>query len=262
MDSTNAIMQQLIENLATDLRKNFEEMHRQLVNLDKGLHDIKCARIHGDAAITSIQARLDQEAAIDDLVTETKQVMIATGKSYLKRKMDGPSPLAHQRSSWQSPTASASPPSPQPPISPLFPPLKEPSVIHATITRALDARQQEPAPRTPAAMTPPSTLHQLLDVQQALDITKQEPTLATPLTATLSLPRHRLLSDDTPSCLPVSPAVTKQIQVPPPQQQPATWPPAQRAQAPSTPLTHDSTNNASTTTTTPTDQDTPLNPHI
>jgi hypothetical protein len=52
-------MQQLIENLATDLYKNLREMHSQLVNLDNRLHAIKQARTHGNATITNIQARLD-----------------------------------------------------------------------------------------------------------------------------------------------------------------------------------------------------------
>jgi hypothetical protein len=65
-------------------------MHRQLVNLDNHLHAIEQARTHGNAAITNVQARLDREAAIDDLAAETKPVMIAVGKSYLKRKMDEP----------------------------------------------------------------------------------------------------------------------------------------------------------------------------
>ena len=54
MDSTTTTMQQLLENLATDLRKNFGEMHRQLFNLDKCLHAIERACIHGDATITSV----------------------------------------------------------------------------------------------------------------------------------------------------------------------------------------------------------------
>ena len=61
-----------------------------VVNLDKHLHAIEQARIHGDAAITDIQAGLDREATIDDLAAETQRVMIATGKSYLTRKMDEP----------------------------------------------------------------------------------------------------------------------------------------------------------------------------
>ena len=54
------------------------------------LHAIEQAGIHGDAAITGVQARLDREAAIDDLGTETKSVMIAASKSYLQCKMDAP----------------------------------------------------------------------------------------------------------------------------------------------------------------------------
>ena len=65
-------------------------MHHQLVNLDNRLHAIECARTHGDAAITGVQARLDQQAAIDDLTVETKRVMITTDKSYLEHKMDTP----------------------------------------------------------------------------------------------------------------------------------------------------------------------------
>ena len=90
MDSTTSTMQQLIQNLANDLPKNFEEMHRQLVNLDKCLLTIEQARTHGDAAITGVQARLDPEAAIDNLAAKTKRVMITAGKSYLKPKMDEP----------------------------------------------------------------------------------------------------------------------------------------------------------------------------
>lgn len=90
MESTAPTMQQLIENLTADLRMNFGEMHRQLVNLDNRLHAIERARDHGDVAITGVQARLDKEAAIDDLAVETKRVMFATSKAYLKRKMDEP----------------------------------------------------------------------------------------------------------------------------------------------------------------------------
>ena len=90
MDSATPTMQQLIENLAVDLHKNFREMHRQLVNLDNRLHAIEQARIQGNTAITSVQSRLDREAANDDLAAETKCVMITAGKSYLKRKMDEP----------------------------------------------------------------------------------------------------------------------------------------------------------------------------
>ena len=90
MYSTTSTMQQLIENLAADLCKNFGEMHRQLINLDKRLHAIEQARTHGDVAITGVQDRLDREAAINDLTAETKRVMIVVGKSYLKHKMGEP----------------------------------------------------------------------------------------------------------------------------------------------------------------------------
>ncbi|CAD6253865.1 unnamed protein product [Miscanthus lutarioriparius] len=83
-------MQQLLNNLTTDLHMNFGEMRHQLFNLDKCLHAIERARIHGDAAISSVQATLDHEAAIDDLTTETKRARIAADKSYLKRKLDEP----------------------------------------------------------------------------------------------------------------------------------------------------------------------------
>ena len=82
MDSTTTTMQQLLDNLAADLRKNFGEMRCQLVNLDKRLHAIEHACIHDDATITGVQARIDREAAIDDLATKTKRVMIIAGKSY------------------------------------------------------------------------------------------------------------------------------------------------------------------------------------
>ena len=84
MDSTTSTMQQLIQNLVVDLCKNFEQMHRQLINLDNCLHVIEQAHIHSHTAITSVQVRLDREAAIDDLAAETKCVMIAADKSYLK----------------------------------------------------------------------------------------------------------------------------------------------------------------------------------
>jgi hypothetical protein len=64
-------------------------MHQQLVNLNTRLHDIEQARIHGEV-IASVQARLDREAAIDDLATETKNVMIAAGRSSLQSKMEEP----------------------------------------------------------------------------------------------------------------------------------------------------------------------------
>ena len=90
MDSTTTTMKQLLDNLAADLRKNFGEMHRQVVNLDRHLHAMERASIHDAAAITGVQARLDREATIDDLTAETKRVMIDAGKSYLKRKLDEP----------------------------------------------------------------------------------------------------------------------------------------------------------------------------
>ena len=40
---------------------------------------------YGDAAITGVQARLDREVAINNLAAETKNIMIVTSKSYLKR---------------------------------------------------------------------------------------------------------------------------------------------------------------------------------
>ena len=83
-------MQQLIQNFANDLLKNFEDVQRQLTNLDTRQHAIEMAQIHGDAAITGVQSRLDREAAIDNLEAETKKVMIDAGKSYLKPKMDEP----------------------------------------------------------------------------------------------------------------------------------------------------------------------------
>lgn len=80
----------MIENLTADLCKNFGEVHHHLVNLDKCPHAIEHASIHGDAAITGVQARLDREVTIDNLTTEAKKIMIATGKAYLKSKMDAP----------------------------------------------------------------------------------------------------------------------------------------------------------------------------
>ena len=56
MDSTTSTMQQLIQNLVVDLCKNFEQMHRQLINLDKSLHAIEQARIQGDADTPSSPA--------------------------------------------------------------------------------------------------------------------------------------------------------------------------------------------------------------
>ena len=47
-------MRQLLDNLTADLHKNLGEMHRQLINLDKRLHMIERACIHGDTAITSV----------------------------------------------------------------------------------------------------------------------------------------------------------------------------------------------------------------
>ena len=52
-------MQQLIQNFANDLLKNFEDVQRQLANLDTRQHAIEMAQIHGDAAITGVQSRLD-----------------------------------------------------------------------------------------------------------------------------------------------------------------------------------------------------------
>jgi hypothetical protein len=54
MDSTMTTMQQMVEDLTIDLRKNFGELHRQLVNLDKYMCNIKRVSIHGDAAITGV----------------------------------------------------------------------------------------------------------------------------------------------------------------------------------------------------------------
>jgi hypothetical protein len=46
--------------------------------------------MHQGEAITTIQARLDHEATIDNLATKTKNVMITTYRSYLKSKMEEP----------------------------------------------------------------------------------------------------------------------------------------------------------------------------
>ena len=124
MDSNTPTMQQLIENLAADLRKNFGEMHRQLVNLDNRLHAIERAHTHGDTAITGVQARLDQEAAIDDIAAKTKRVIIAAGKSYLQCKMDAPqsSNTPEIILAASDSLLLASPPSPWPPLALMFPP--------------------------------------------------------------------------------------------------------------------------------------------
>jgi hypothetical protein len=205
-------MQQLIENLAVDLRKNFREMHRQLVNLDKRLHAIEHARIHGDAAITGVQARLDREATIDDLAAETKRVMIAAGKSYLKRKMDEPQSSSAPEIilAVSDSLLSASPPQPQPPLSPLFPPLDGPPVIRAAAHQVTDNHHRKPTPGTPPTMTSPAPQHQLPAVQQALDDNQREPMLRTPPMATPPAARHRPPS----SRLPASPATAQQTQAP------------------------------------------------
>ena len=71
MASTTVILQQLLQDFADNLHKNFDEMHQQLVNLNTRLHDIEQACIQGEA-ITSVQARLDREAAIDDLLRKQR----------------------------------------------------------------------------------------------------------------------------------------------------------------------------------------------
>ena len=98
-------------------------MHRQLVNLDNRLHAIECTCTHGDAAITGVQARLDREAAIDDLASETNRVMITASKSYLQRKMDAPqsSNTPEIILAVSDNLLLAPPPSPRPPMAPLFP---------------------------------------------------------------------------------------------------------------------------------------------
>jgi hypothetical protein len=82
---------------------------------------------------------LDREATIDDLAAETKRVMIAAGKSYLKRKMDEPQSSSAPEIilAVSDSLLSASPPQPQPPLSPLFPPLDGPPVIRAAAAPCL-----------------------------------------------------------------------------------------------------------------------------
>ena len=138
MASTTTNMQQLIQNLANDLCKNFEEMHCQLVHLGMCLHAIEQAGIHGNTAITGIQARLDQEAAIDNLVAETKKVMIAAGKSYPKHKKDEPQSSNAPKIIFEvSNILFTAPPTPQPPLSPCFLPLAD----HVAIPPTPTARQ-------------------------------------------------------------------------------------------------------------------------
>lgn len=200
MDSTTT-MQQLLDNLAADLSKNFGEMRHQLVNLDKRLHAIERARIHGDAAITSVQAKLDREAAINDLAAETKRVMIATGKSYLKCKLDEPqSSSAPEIILAVSDTLlSDAPPSPQPPMGLLFPPLKGPPIIQSVTVQDPDNHQRELPLRTPPTATPPTTPSPPPAVQHSSATNQQE----TPLAAHSS------------SQLLVSPAATPQAKAPP-----------------------------------------------
>jgi phosphomannomutase len=63
-------------------------MHQKLINLNMCLHTIEQANAHGDAIITSVQARLDLKDAINKLEAETKHIMITTGKSFLNTKME------------------------------------------------------------------------------------------------------------------------------------------------------------------------------
>jgi hypothetical protein len=63
-------------------------MHQKLINLNTRLHTIEQAHAHGDAVITSVQARLDLEDAINKLEAETKHIMITTAKSFLNTKMN------------------------------------------------------------------------------------------------------------------------------------------------------------------------------
>jgi len=54
MASTTVLVQQLLQDFADNLRKNFDEMHQQLVNLNTCLHDIEQACIHGHTIIIGV----------------------------------------------------------------------------------------------------------------------------------------------------------------------------------------------------------------
>jgi hypothetical protein len=89
MAATTTMMQQLLQEFAENLGNTFDGIHQQLVNLNTRLQDLEEGRIRGEA-IASVQASLDREVAIDDLTTETKNVMIAAGKSFLNSKLEEP----------------------------------------------------------------------------------------------------------------------------------------------------------------------------
>jgi TolA-binding protein len=89
MAATTTMMQQLLQEFAENLGNTFDGIHQQLVNLNTRLHDLEQGRIRGEA-VASIHTSLDREAAIDDLTTETKNVMVAAGRSFLKSKLEEP----------------------------------------------------------------------------------------------------------------------------------------------------------------------------
>ena len=153
---------------------------------------------------------MDREAAIDNLAAEIKLVMIATDRSYLKRKMDKPqsSSVPEIILAVSDTLPSEAPPSPQPPMSPLFPPLEGSPIIRSTTVQAPDNHQQKLPPRAPPVVTP---------------------------SATPPAVRHQPPANGPASWLLVSPTAAPQTKAPP-QQQPATWLPTQRVDAPGTSL--------------------------
>jgi hypothetical protein len=87
MAATTTMMQQLLQEFAENLGNTFDGIHQQLVNLNTRLQDLEEGRIRGEA-VASVQASLDREVAIDNLTTETKNVMIAAGRSFLNCKLE------------------------------------------------------------------------------------------------------------------------------------------------------------------------------
>jgi hypothetical protein len=59
-------------------------MHQQVIDLNTRIHDIEQAQIQG-GHIMDEHARLNHEAAMEELTAETRRVMIAAGRSYLQR---------------------------------------------------------------------------------------------------------------------------------------------------------------------------------
>jgi hypothetical protein len=77
-----ATMKELFQEFSTSLCAKLDEIHQQVIGLNTRIHDIEQAQIQG-GHIMDEHARLNHEAAMEELVVETRCIMIATGRSYL-----------------------------------------------------------------------------------------------------------------------------------------------------------------------------------